>query len=53
MKKKELKAEIERLNKLVSEQRNDIRVLLSDGNVIVKRMIKCKYEIDDDIEKAM
>jgi len=53
MKKKELKAEIERLNKLVSEQRQDIRTLLSDEKEFNKKMIKYKYEIADDLERTM
>ena len=53
MKKKELKSEIERLNKVISEQRNEIRTLLSDGNVFKKQMIKAKYITVDDLEKVI
>lgn len=53
MKKKELKSEIERLNKVISEQRNEIRTLLSDGNVFEKQMIKAKYITVDDLEKVI
>ncbi len=51
MKNKKLKFEIERLNKIISEQRNEIRTLLSDGNIFEKQMIKAKYVTVDDIEK--
>lgn len=53
MKKKKLKFEIERLNKVISEQRNEIRTLLSDGNIFEKQMIKAKYVTVDDIEKQL
>ena len=53
MKKKELKAEIERLNKVSQEQRNEIRTLLSDGKVFEKQMIKAKYITVDDLEKVI
>jgi len=53
MKKKKLKFEIERLNKVISEQRNEIRTLLSDGKELDKQMIKFKYKVEDDIDRAI
>ena len=53
MKKKELIAEIERLNKKISEQRNEIRTLLSDGKEFDKQMIQFKYKVVDDIDRAI
>lgn len=53
MKKKKLKFEIERLNKKISEQRNEIRTLLSDGKEFDKQMIKVKYKVEDDIDRAI
>ncbi len=53
MKKKKLIAEIERLNKKLSEQRNEIRTLLSDGKELDKQMIQFKYKVEDDIDRAI
>jgi hypothetical protein len=53
MKKKKLIAEIERLNKILSEQRNEIRTLLSDGKEFDKQMIQFKYKVEDDIDRAI
>jgi len=53
MKKKKLKFEIERLNKVISEQRNEIRTLLSDGKELDKQMIKFKYKVEDDIDRSI
>jgi hypothetical protein len=53
MKKKELKKEIERLTKLVSEQRADIEVLISKDREFDKLMIKTKYVVERDFEQVL
>jgi hypothetical protein len=53
MKKKELKAELEYLRKVIESQREDIRTLLSDGKEFDKQMIKVKYDLEIDIQNVM
>jgi hypothetical protein len=53
MKKKELKAELEYLKKVVKFQREDIRTLLSEGREFDKLMIKVRYDLEIDLQDMM
>lgn len=53
MKKKELKAELEYLKKVVESQREDIRTLLSDGKEFDKQMIRVRYDLEIDIQNVI
>jgi hypothetical protein len=53
MKKKKLRKEIERLNKLNYDLRCDIRTLLSEGKDLEKAVVKTKYDLLDKMQFQM
>jgi len=53
MKKKELIKEIERLNEINLDLRNDLDIVLSDGREFDKMMVAQKYQTSKDINYVM